>query len=42
MLWVVDVFPKAHPLTARVSAMILFQLLADNIAWQQKKINVNI
>ena len=30
-------FPKDHQLTARVSAMILFQLLVDNIERRQNR-----
>ena len=30
-------FSKAHPLTARVSAMILFQLLVDGIERRQNR-----
>ena len=37
MLWVFDVFPKAHPLIVWVSTMILFQLLVDNIERRQNR-----
>ena len=32
-----DAFPKAHPLTARDSAMIFFTLLVDNIERRQNR-----